>query len=403
MKGRRPKRRSARAFSMLELVIGMTISLAIAGVAMGALLMVQQTQKETMLVNAATRDALLALDAIGADIAYAGVGVPFGVEADFPTRNRRLRPVVRMATARQLAFIGDLPLPNSEVNGLAHVVDVDPAGFGVAVASEVGPCAPRPGCDTATQSLIAMPLVASCSTSAMSAPSCPWGLGKWQPSSAGFNGQLLLLTDAEGSWAWRRVSFNAGGPAVASVGAATGVAVVSDFPGGGANDGQVSRARYAGATLGTSTLATLDRVFYSVETLAGAECTPTDRKCVLARRHCWGEVLDPTSAGFPAPAPATAVTSAVTPAGCGVPAEGTAWEPVVNNVETLDFTYLDRNGATLSAPLSAAALEDVASVTVAIVIARETSVDRPDLVVRARVERTFFLDNGDAFGTAGRK
>ncbi len=399
-----------KAFTLLELVIGTTMSLAIAGVAMGTLVSVQQTQKESMLKNAATRDAMYMLDMVGGDIGYAGVGVPFGVEADFPSRDRHLRPVIRIASEGMLAFIGDLPLPNSDFNGLAQLAAIGPGGTSIAVTSEISLCPPSAGatfhCDTRINGLVGLPGGGTDCSSDVTSTTCPWAQGKWSRTSGDdFAGQLLLLSTPTGQWAWRRAAFDAAGiPTVVTIGNVRGIALVDDFPGGVSGDGALRADLFTGTgvNIGASSIATLDRVFYSFEKLTGGRCTPTDRKCVLVRRHCWGEVLDPTSPGFPAAGTAP-FTAALTPAGCNVPGMGTAWEPVANNLDAFKFRYFDRNDSELASPVATNDLPKIASIAVEIVIARETTGDVGGPVVRHRVDRRYFVEAGDGFGAMGRR
>ncbi len=402
---RQPRQpRHAPAFTLLELVIGTTMSLAIASVAMGTLVTVQATQKESMLKNAATRDAMYMLDMVGGDLGYAGVGVPWGREVG--GRAGRMRPVIRVGGAQQIAFIGDLPMPNSDFNGLTTLAAMKGTGDSdeVAVTSEISLCAPSLTgsyvCDPLANSLVRLdPTATSCST-AVNATTCPWALGKWAgiAPSAGSARQLLLLTAPNGAWTWRRVAMTAGLPADSDVNGRRGINLDDDFP---VTDGEpLARATFAQSAIGSTVIATLDRVYYSVEKLDGSPCDGDIRKCVLARRHCWGEVLDVQSPGFPA-AGSAPLTSAVSPAGCSVPNEGTAWEPVANNLDSFTFRYFARDGAELTPPLSAANLARVASVGVDLVVARD-AVDT-GIVVRHRVERRFFLDAGDGYGEAGRR
>lgn len=401
---------SARAFTLLELVIGTTMSLAIAGVAMGTLVSVQQTQKESMLKNAATRDAMYMLDMVGGDLGYAGVGVPYDVEVDFESRGRRLRPVVRIASEQMLAFIGDLPLPNSDFNGIAQIAAIGPGGTSIAVTSELSLCPPSAGatfhCDTRINGLVGLPGGGADCSSDATATTCPWSQGKWsRTSGSAFAGQLLLVSTPTGKWAWRRAAFNSAGvPTVVTIGNVRGVALETDFPGGRSGDGALKVDAFVGVgvPIGASTVATLDRVFYSAEKLSGGRCTSDDRKCVLVRRHCWGEVLDPTSPGFPDDGHAP-FTAAVTPAGCEVPDMGTAWEPVANNLESFKFRYFDKNDVELSSPVARADLPSIASIAVEIVIARETTGEVGGPVLRHRVDRRYFLESGDAFGVMGRR
>ncbi|MDP2345695.1 MAG: hypothetical protein Q8O67_32430 [Deltaproteobacteria bacterium] len=383
----------------------MTMSLAIAGIAMGTLLTVQATQRETQLKNATTRDAMYMLDMVGGDLGFAGVGVPWGNEAE--RFGLRMRPVVRVATPQQLAFIGDLPLPNADINGLAALsgLGAGASSSEVVVTSEIALCAPDTGgasyrCNTALNSLFAFPPSEDCSILS-TARSCPWSLGKWAPINtvdAPSPGQLLLFAAPDGRWVWRRVEKSGSFPATVVIGEKKGIQLQAGFPNTGLD--KLDRAIFLQPAIGATVISTLDRVFYSVETLDGATCTSTDRKCVLVRRHCWGEALNVDSPGFPA-AGSPPLLRVNTPAGCSAPEEGTEWETVANNLESFVFRYFDRDDVELTAPLSTSDLARVASIGVDLVIARVVPVTL--VTLRHRVERRFFLDAGDGYGEQGRR
>lgn len=387
-----------RGFTLLELVIGSTISLAIASIAMGVLLLAQSTQRETQLKNAVTRDAMYVLDMIGGDIGFAGVGVPFGTDVD--NFAGRLRPVFRVGDTRSLAFIGDLPLPNADANGLTVLADMPPGNTvsAMAVVSELGLCAPSSGvdafydCNSTVGSLIALgPIAGSdeCGSVRMDARSCPWGLGKWQRDD---DSRLLVIMSApDGRWAQRSVRLGpANGPLPVGVNALVGM---------GFDGGPVPRGTFAQPRLGATTVATIDRVFYSLEKLSGGACDASAINCVLLRRQCWGEVFDPAAPGYPFPG-APAVTSSQSPAGCTAPQAGTRWETVASGIESLTFRYFDVDGAVLTTPLSAAALEAVAAVEADLVISRR--IPSSERFLKHRLTRRWFVDAGDAFGQQGR-
>jgi len=387
-----------RGFTLLELVIGSTISLAIASIAMGVLLLAHSTQRETQLKNAVTRDAMYVMDMIGGDIGFAGVGVPFGRDVD--NFADRLRPAIRVGDERSLAFIGDLPLPNADANGLTVLADMPPGNTAsaMAVVSELSMCAPSSGvdafydCNSTASSLMALgPIAGSdeCNSVRMDARSCPWGLGKWQRDD---DSKLLVVMGApDGRWAQRSVRLGpANGPLPVGVNALVGM---------GFDGGPVPRGAFAQPRLGATTVATIDRVFYSLEKLTGGACDPGAINCVLLRRQCWGEVFDPSAPGYPF-AGAPAVTSSQSPAGCAAPQAGTRWETVASGIESLVFRYFDANGVVLTTPLSAAALATVAAVEADLVISRR--IPATERFLKHRLTRRWFLDAGDAFGQQGR-
>jgi len=386
---------SPRAFTLLELVIGSAVSLAIAGVAVGMLLTAQSVQRETQLKNAVTRDSMYVIDMVGGDIGYAGVGVPYGSDVDGFAG--RLRPIVRIAHPKTFAFIGDLPLPNADENGLVVAAALDGAGTGFAVVSDVSLCAPAASagaydCDSTANSLTALgPLAGTdeCSASRMGARSCPWGLGKWQRD---IDDRLLVtIGSPDGRFAQRSVRYSGTAPEAALVDGMVGVRL---------DGGPVSASTFSRTRVGATTLATVDRVFYSLERLTGGVCDGTSLNCVLLRRQCWGEIFDPNAAGYP-PAGAPALTSAQSPAGCASPGEGTRWETVTTSIDQLTFRYFDAAGTELAAPVPAAQLPNIAAVEVDIMITRPIPVTTRTLT--HRMTRRWFLDAGDGLGALGRR
>lgn len=398
--------RPAPAFTLLELVVGTTMSLAIAGFAMSTLLATQSTQRETQLKNAVTRDAMYMLDSVGGDLALAGVGVPYG--GDVEGLANSMRPVFRVAAAQQMTFLGDLPLPNSDFNGLATVANVGTAdNRGIAVSSELTLCPPPSGgggyvCNTARHGLV--PIAATdadlCDPSNLATRTCPWALGKWQPTGAA-GAQDIIVSSASGVWAQRRLPYSGATPASIDVGNFRGVLISNTAPNG--YPGGLDGGTFVTPRIGTSFISTVDRVFYSVEREDNSgTCTATDRKCKLFRRHCWGTVADDSSAGFPA-AGSPPLNIGAIPAACDPPLNGTRWEPVANNLESLTFRYFDRDGIELTTPVSNAELPNIAAVDVELIIARVIGPDRPDTLLRQRMQRRFFVEAGDGFGTGGRR
>ena len=143
------KARGVPGFTLLELLVGAALALMIAGTAMGVLLSVQQVQRDAQSRNAIARDAQFAVEHLGYDLQYLGVGVPRGTSLDAVAGE--LRPAVRIGTSTYLAFVGDLPYPNSELNGVAVLNDIKgettPPDSGdddeIIVTSELSPCAPQ--------------------------------------------------------------------------------------------------------------------------------------------------------------------------------------------------------------------------------------------------------------------
>ncbi|OGQ25252.1 MAG: hypothetical protein A2138_05155 [Deltaproteobacteria bacterium RBG_16_71_12] len=401
------KARGVPGFTLLELLVGAALALMIAGTAMGVLLSVQQVQRDAQSRNAIARDAQFAVEHLGYDLQYLGVGVPRGTSLDAVAGE--LRPAVRIGTSTYLAFVGDLPYPNSELNGVAVLNDIKgettPPDSGdddeIIVTSELSPCAPQASGATTyscQQHLVTgLPIGATaaddCTEGTTGRRLCPWGLGKWQKD--GNSSVSLVFTGPLGDWAHRRWAMGAGGGAGgwADVGQAAG-------PHFDSHD-EIDRAPFTSNASGVATVAHLDRVFYSLEAVGGGACPNTGTagiNCVLMRRQCWGPLGDPGAATFPAVA-AGVIRSTANPAHCAAPANGTPWETVVNGVDRMTFRYFVDPATELSAPLDATDAAQVQYVEIELAITRQMA-GSPVLQTQ-RMTRRFYLENSGGFEGGG--
>ncbi|MCC7075364.1 MAG: hypothetical protein IT383_28890 [Deltaproteobacteria bacterium] len=399
------KRASLPAFTLIELILGASLALMIAGAAMGVLLGVQQMQRDAQSRNAIARDGQFAIEHLGYDLQYLGVGVPRGTSLNAVTGE--LRPAVRIGTETYLAFVGDLPYPNSELNGIAVLNDIKgettPPDTGsndeLIVTSELSPCAPEAsGASTYTcqqHLVVALPIGATssdnCSEGTASRRLCPWGLGKWQED--GGSAVSLVFTGPQGRWAHGRWSignwtaFNqAAGPHLEHTG-------THNLP----------RASFTANPSGVSTVAHLDRVFYSLEDTGGGACANTGavgQNCVLMRRQCWGTLGDPGNGSFPAVGGGV-IRSDADPNNCSAPANGTPWETVVNGVDKLSFRYFRQPGTELFPPLDASDAAEVQYIEVSLVISRQ--MPGTVLLQTQRMTRRFYVENSGGYlgGGAG--
>ncbi|HYH97277.1 hypothetical protein, partial [Hyalangium sp.] len=223
-----------------------------------------------------------------------------------------------------LAFIVDLPRPDSSLNGLssfaANQGTPPMPDRGIALLNELnGGCdvdsSSPSSCRTDEASLVLASPGVDCRNSPHSAPTCPWGLKKYQP------GEWLVLVDGVGRWVERQVSSSLFSSAAGRIALQLDERLPMDFfevP----NRGWV---------------ASLDRVFFRLQ--GGT----------VERKQCWS----------PAGSPAT--VSGLTRL-CGSPAEGTEWEPLLRTAspEGLTFQYFDAQGLELTQlPLSPQSLRRV--------------------------------------------
>ncbi len=396
-------------FTLIEMLVGASLALMIATAAMGVLLNVQQVQREAQSRNAIARDGQFAVEHLGYDLQYLGVGVPRGTSLDGVTGE--LRPAVRIGTTTYLAFVGDLPYPNADLNGIAVLNDIKgettPPDTGandeVLITSELSPCAPEASSASSYSCpqhlLSAVPIGATaadkCVEGTPNARLCPWGLGKWQRDGGG--SVSLVFIGPQGQWAQRRWAMGSGSGAGGwtTVGEAAGPHFDSHA--------NIDRAPFVSNASGVSIVAHIDRVFYSLEAVGGGACPNTGAvatNCVLMRRQCWGLLGDPGAALFPAVG-AGVIRSDTDPANCTSPSDGTPWETVVNGIDQLTFRYFRRPGEELFAPLDATDAAQVQYLEVDLTISR--SLPGSPLLQTQRMTRRFYLENSGGFlgGGAG--
>lgn len=390
---------SARGFTLIELMVALGMALAVTTAALGVLLMVVDTQREGQKRNALARDAQLAMDLIAHDLGYAGVGVPRGYEADADGNligavttdaAAQLRPAIRIAQDDYLFFVGDLPYPNAELNGIAQpsMLQGNPANLNasvgrISVSSSLSGCAPGSGggyvCDTTVSTTFDVG-GSNCTSASSTQPTCPWGLKKWQVDGSGE--VPLLFGSFDGRW-WRR-SWNM------SSGGTDSNRVMIDF-----GDGDLPVNGFVGFGVGGGFIATLDRVFYSLDEPNGAACGGSGG-CVLRRKQCWGwgDSLRPGDSSFPARLGTPPRLSGGTIASCDASAAsrtGTPWEAVVEDVKSLDFEYFDATGAQLSTDITdAAELARIRTIRVTLVLEREL---REGITLDYTLQRQFYLEN----------
>ena len=390
MTARRP-----RGFTLIEMMVALTMALVVTASALGVLLSVMETQREGEVRAQLARDAQLMMDMLARDFATLGVGVPRGLEMDQAgttalnagAPGRQLRPPIRIGDENYIAFLGDLPLPSSDLNGLAfptvfHHYDVaNREERHIAVVSELTPCtppstAPGYGCASSTATLLEVPAGANCDSSNTTAPTCPWGLGKW-----GLLGTdpdpVLVVGDAFGGWYQRTRS------GFASHENRTMLELDDELP--------VQQFRARG--IGSGFMAQLDRVFYSVEETSsvGSACTSASTDCTLRRRQCWGDINNASAALFPGVG-ASAIRAGSNPSDCTAGSGGTPWEDIMDGIDSFQIQYFDANGGTLTAPLDASKSSRVRYVDVSFVLKRSVPSSTKEL--KQAASRRFYLEFG---------
>lgn len=398
-----------RAFTLIEVLVGLVIGAIIATAAVATLSQVYQFQSEIVGRNNAARDAELVIDMFGRDLTFAGAGVPRGLRKDVPdfsapVEPHQLRPLFRAAKPDHIVFVGDLPYPNAELNGFAHLVDLKTFGgtneHGLAIMSEVSGCVPpssAPGsytCSTSAQSLFGAGVLtgADCVfATRTSSRSCPWALNKYQ---AGSNNVHLVVGTTDGGWYEREQAFVG-----AQIEDEDPYLVLHPEHGSGDGNGFVLNGDADDTDLvaaellvpaGSAFIAHIDRVFWSFEATAGGACVAPPN-CVLRRRQCWGMVDDPGAADWPVIADAP-FRSDRTPLHCDpLNNDGTGWETVMTGVDAFTLQYFDSAGVALTGAWDAAQSARVKAVHVELALTRP--VVGTNRTMLHRVQKQFFIEN----------
>ena len=316
-----------RGFTLVEVLVASAVGLIILTGMMGYLVQRARRDHQEAQLARLKQDATLVLGQLGRELRQAGLGRP--TRARWEGEGEIFPGPLIAADQTSLAFIADLPRPDASLNGLSSFAAnqaVPPMPYrGVALLNELnGGCdvdgTSPSACRTDVASLLFAPSGVDCLSSPRSAPTCPWGLKKYQPD------EWLVLVDGVGRWVERRVSSSL----YASASGRIALQLNEPLPMGFfdvPNRGWV---------------ASVDQVFYRLENGA------------VERKQCWSE------AGY-------AVTASTLSRPCRSPADGTEWEPLARTAgaQGLTFRYFDAQGFELTRlPLSGPELRRVRRVEV---------------------------------------
>lgn len=387
-----PGHRHLPGFSLVEVIVALTIGAVLMSAALVTFTGGKYTVQESARRAQMARDAQLVLDLLGKDIGSLGAGVPVGSCLDgCSATTERLSPALRRATSDGLVFLGDAPFPNAELPGVATLTRFagDVSSAQVAVIAEVsGPCTPPSTsasnafqCSTAATTPLAGTFPASddCRQTQPTARTCPWMLNKWQASNAA--PVHLTFVDAAGDFFQRRWN-------------GTNVVVDNHF-------GIEVQAETGGAAvltrnlfydpIGSGYVVNLDRIMWSVEDAGGGTCDSGDT-CTVRRRQCWGHIDTPSAADFPL-AGTVAFTSSSAPRNCTAPTDGTGWETIVEGVDgvtNFNIEYFGANGASLGTDVTLANLTNVRSLVVTMTLQDRVG---QGPILKHTVNQRFFVPN----------
>ncbi|MBN1205431.1 MAG: prepilin-type N-terminal cleavage/methylation domain-containing protein [Myxococcaceae bacterium] len=338
----RSSSRMRRGFTLIEVVVASGVGVVLLAAVMGYLLHRSRMDHQEAQLGRLKQDVSLVLGQLGRELRQAGLGRP--------TRARRegegeLFPgPLLVADATELAFVADLPRPDSSLNGVSAFAANQEVPLlperGIALLNELnGGCdvdgSSPDACRTDESSLLLASSEQDCRVSPRTAPTCPWGLNKYR------SGEWLVLVDGAGRWVERQVSSRLFSSSASRVALQLDERLPKDFfsvP----NRGWV---------------ASMDRVFYRL--MDGA----------VERKQCWSELGRP-------------VTVSALSRPCASSREGTPWESLLRTAapQGLTFRYFDAQGIELDRlPLSTQELRRVRRVEVRLRLSATASHEEPVL------------------------
>lgn len=316
----RPPPRLA-GFTMLELVVALTLSAIILSSLTGLLVATFNERLRTSRRAEMTREGLFVAQLLTNDLRRAGLGVPGGQRIS--SAERFYAPIIagQAGASASLGVLGDFPRPHTQYSTFGSLHHEAPSTNPLRTFSwhneNNGPCSPRnppvAPCDVAITSVF-FPGEATCDS--LTARTCPWGLKRAEA------GDELIVVDGRGQWEAVTLSGNFVYAPFAAVEA------TADWLGGIWPNNAPTAAPIGN---GEGFVASLDRVYWRRN---GAK---------IERRHCWGLGGGPTDAGWP---PETTEAAPATPTGTCTP-----WLPVLRDVVGFDLSFFDRfnNPTTLNA------------------------------------------------------
>jgi hypothetical protein len=313
----------------------------------------ERRQKELSTMN---RDAERVIGQMAAEVRQAGLGRPRGARFTSATTGAELfPPIVLKATPTEFAFVGDLPRPNSNFNGISYLADAQPSATNrLAILNELnGDCdvyssdipltvtlpAPLPPisvtltkCATSARSTLFPASTLSCNVPndnpSNNAPSCPWGLGKYRGD------EFIILADNTGKWL--ELQLDSGSPPIDTTGNRKTLKLASVT----SNALTLIPAMVSG-TPNRAVISTPDRVFYRLVP------EPSGPLFQLERKQCWGQLTNTTTGtvGF---------ESTRTECPQDTASKGTNWEVLQKGLTAngVRFFYFDGNGKNLETDLT---------------------------------------------------
>ncbi len=386
-----------RAFTLLEVVIAMVLSIIIMGTVVTVILATVQDTKRSRTIAAMQRDMAFVGQLFSLELRQAGLGVPLddsvlpsppavvqppsGEHIDDPyggAGNTFFYGAVLVAAASQVGVVADLPRDDANyppfgsltslplVTGQNHLMWHNENNGACAQDSMVG------SCKVGDSSLFFNnPNANGCT--AFNSRTCPWGLRRMLPN------ERLVVVDGAGRWATARFGnsldpVNVSSPVPIATAYTVDMASLSTgwsqpwpnlVPGVSAPPFTPPITIYGnpGEVPGGGYVSTPDRVFYRLTGTGGGTSTCTTgapNYCNIERIRCFGDPDPQGNPEFPRATDATINGDAAATRADFVVNTGTVqsncgnFEVVARNVESLSFSYFDRTGAAVPTPINTA-------------------------------------------------
>ena len=333
-----PRASTPGAFTLVEVIVAMVLSIIILGVCMTIMVNTLAEGRRTRTQAEMARDGSFTGQLFAQELRQAGLGVPNGGHinaANGTTTNVAFYASLLVAAPTQIGIVGDLARPDANYNAYGPLHNRTVGSADVAWHTENnGTCvvdAVSGSCSTAVSSLF-FPGEAGCDaagTGHFGDRTCPWGLRRVLP------GERLIIVSGDGRWAHAALATpgtvdNAGPLQVLAARLSPGYSP-ADWPDPVAPSLPVT---VPNETAGQGWVTTLDRVFFTFDA-----ATHT-----IQRMQCSGDP-DPENPNWPGPTATAIPASAVfTPTG-GAPNVCGPFEIIARHVDSLAFSYFDAAGA----------------------------------------------------------
>ncbi len=321
--------RSRRGFTLIELLVTAVVAIIMLGAAMALFTRTITEQHEQRRLAEMKRSTALVLGQLTTELRQAGLGRPRAGRLGATNAGNRFPASILVAEAHRIAFITDLPRPDSTFNGFSQLAvhqvrQIEGGSFpdtGLALINELnGTCdvvTDVSGCKTDTSSQLfdyaTSTSTQNCADSPGTARTCPWSLNRYRPD------EYIIVSDPLGRWAERRI--RSGTQVYATTGNRIAMELTTALPKGMFSDGA-----------NQAWVSTPDRVFFQLN------------GDLWQRKQCWGTV----GVGSP-----TLILNAPCPD--NDPSVGTKWESLARagGAPTAPtFTYWTAEGTQLPLPIA---------------------------------------------------